>query len=268
MIKGSKIARDGKSPLKKYKETFGSSKLCNDTFAPKETNMKYKLNLFFVALVAIIFSSCETVKQTWVAPPYTSVDKIVNLKQGMTMADVTKTLGIDAYDIYHIQEDGSSVLLYNYRVKDRITELPMEPKKRDEFLHGESAQTAGTPYYKMESSIAYILYKDGKMRSVITDEGKVNSEFLMLINGNLKLLSKEDLAQLNIKKIGGQYVLTTPKESTTEVIAIKELKEKEQIMAPVVRTTTDNKTKGCLAAGGVIGAVALIIGLVAAIASY
>lgn len=223
--------------------------------------------VFIAFLITIVISSCEVAKQSMVVPPYTSVDKLVNLKQGMTTGEVSKTLGIEPYDIYHIQEDGSSILVYNYRVKDRKAEIPSEYNKREEFFHGEGFQTAGVPYYKMESSKAYVLYKDGKMKSVITDEGKSMSEFIMLINGNLKLLSKEDLNALDIKKIDDKYIVSGQKDGIQTIIPVRNGDHHDQIIKPVLNDKSKN-TKGCLVAGGIVGAIVVVTSLIVTLATY
>jgi hypothetical protein len=50
-------------------------------------------------------------------PRYTTVDQIYNLNIGMTMDEVSMTLGVKPYDIYTSFENGYKVLIYNYKHK-------------------------------------------------------------------------------------------------------------------------------------------------------
>ena len=60
--------------------------------------------------------SCSSYKYI---PRFTSLEKIVEIKQGMTKTEVDNLLGVKPYDIKELETDGSLVLLYKYRVMNR-----------------------------------------------------------------------------------------------------------------------------------------------------
>ena len=79
----------------------------------KTPNILTRLILFAFAFSVI--TSCNSIYQA--APPYTSVERMIQLKADMNVQNVNEILGIQPYDIYTIQETGGSILVYNYRVK-------------------------------------------------------------------------------------------------------------------------------------------------------
>lgn len=148
-----------------------------------------KRNLLFIAIIAL-FSSCTN--SYWIEAPYTSVEKLANLKAGMNISQVNSTLGIPPYNIYHIQEDGSSVITYNYRIRNRRMAMPSDPIKQKELKATEAAQTQGETWYETESHTVFVFFKDGQMKSMISDEGMKKSEYLLIKDNNLKIISKKE----------------------------------------------------------------------------
>jgi len=179
--------------------------------------MTHKCNIRFVFITCIvILTSCAVQQnQKWIAPPYTSVDKIIKVKEGMSIEEVNNVLGINPYDIYILQDKGASILIYNYRIKDREMEVPSNYNQRTKFIHSEEAQTSGEIRYKTDGNILYAFFKDGKLETMLTDAGKDNSEYLLLINNNVGILSKKELDKLKVMKIGNIYVLDKPEHSVT-----------------------------------------------------
>jgi len=149
----------------------------------------------FTLLVALcfFFSACSNV---WIAPPYTDSEKIIELNSSMSISTVTSTLGIPPFDVYHLQEDGNSILVYNYRVKNRKLNYGS-----DNQLHNEESQTAGKLWYSDESFLLYVLFHDGKMKSLITDAGREHSEGLLIIDNTIRLLSKDELDAFELTKM-------------------------------------------------------------------
>lgn len=144
--------------------------------------------LLISAISALIFSACTY----WIVPPYTSVEKIAKIQPGMTIDQVNSTLGIPPYDIYHIQSDGSSVLTYNYRNLKRKMILPVNAKKAAEVKASESAQTNGAAYYDDKAQIIYVLFENMKVKSMISTEGLSSSEYILVKDNNLKVISKKE----------------------------------------------------------------------------
>ena len=153
--------------------------------------MKFKI-LTAVVFSAVFLASCAK----YIAPPFTSVDKIVKLKAGMTLNDVNTALNIEPYDVYFSEEDGSMVVTYNYRIKDRKMGMPTENK-----IRSEVGQKEGDPWYKTEWELLYVFYKDGKMKSAISDNGRSDAEFLLITNNNIEFITKNQLSSYGDKKI-------------------------------------------------------------------
>ena len=73
------------------------------------------MNKIIIALLFLSFTSC--ILQS---PKYTTLDKVMTLKLGMTKDEVEHTLNLVPYDIKSIT-DSSHVFIYVYRVTDRKT---------------------------------------------------------------------------------------------------------------------------------------------------
>ncbi len=123
-------------------------------------------------------------------PYYTEPSKLAALKPEMTISAINTTLGVEPYDVYHLQDDGSSVLVYMYRIKKRRVSYTSP-----EDLNSATSQTTGTPWYDEEHK-AYILLNNGKLASLITDNGRAESKLLLVTNNLLQLIGKKDLVGL------------------------------------------------------------------------
>lgn len=138
--------------------------------------------------VSMLLASCGF-SGYWIAPPYTSPEKIQSLRSGMSITEVTNVLGIPPYDIFHRQDDGSTILGYNYRLKLKEMEYRAD---RPEEKHSRSSQTEGTPWYD-EPMMVYIYFKDGDLVSLVTDNGLKDSEAVLLTNNTIQLISEKDI---------------------------------------------------------------------------
>lgn len=157
--------------------------------------LKFSLILFL--------GSCATISR--VAPPYTNVEKIAQLKMGTTLAVVNSTLAIPPYNILNMQEDGSGIYAYNYRIKIRNAVVP-SGQEGENVLHSEQYNTMGDERYSDEVRTVLAVFKEGKLSAIHTTEGWDKAEYLMLIDDNLKLLSKQDLEKLDVLKVGNDYI--------------------------------------------------------------
>jgi len=148
--------------------------------------MKPKLILF---LIPLILGACSK----WVAPPYTSVDNMLRLEQNMNQQRINSTLGITPYNVLHRNEE-TAILEYHYRLKDREMN---NISNFDEFVHEEVSQTGGQPWYDKPSKF-YLLLENNRLSSLITENGLENSDFLLLKNNNLLLVSRSDLVNFKL----------------------------------------------------------------------
>lgn len=152
-------------------------------------NMKKPIILSAIVIMTLI-SSCSR----YIAPQFTSIEKIMLVKPDMSVNQVSATLGIEPYNILHLNEDGDIILIYNYRLKNRI--MKVSTTNRDEFnrkTRNEDSQTAGNIWYDKEPKQLYVLFDNNKVQSFISDAGKSDSEYLLITNNNIVLASEGEI---------------------------------------------------------------------------
>ena len=110
--------------------------------------------LFFTFLA--ILSSCSQI----IVPYHTTVDKITNVKPGMSKQNVVATLGINPYEIYHGVEEGCEIHHFKYKLKEKYFGTL-----------NSFGNIQGVDRYVNPSDL-YVYYRDDKMESLITDNGK------------------------------------------------------------------------------------------------
>lgn len=135
--------------------------------------MKTNLTLVLVALLCSL-SSCMV--NRYIAPPFTSLDKILQLKQGQSVDDVSNTLRIRPYDIVHSHENGSMILIYNYRVKDR--NLPVPSRAANQMIHSEEGQREGEEWYNTAHKELFLLFKNDTLHGVYGERVFSEGSFL------------------------------------------------------------------------------------------
>lgn len=74
-----------------------------------------KINVLIVVCFLLFSTSCIVQ-----SPKYTTLDKVMALKIGMTKAEVEESLGLKPYNLKS-HTDTSNVFIYVYRVTDRLT---------------------------------------------------------------------------------------------------------------------------------------------------
>jgi hypothetical protein len=172
--------------------------------------MKYKIWLAQVVLVSLLLSGCSV----YIAPPFTDIMKLSQIKPSMKFKQVVDVLGVEPYDIYHLQENGAMLASFNYRLKKRIMRL--NTLNHDEFRRkttNEDSQTAGDLYYEKDYKTAHVLFnKDGEMTSYITTDGVENSN-LIVISGNTIQYADEKNINLLDPAFNGQVIRPKKKEN-------------------------------------------------------
>lgn len=153
--------------------------------------MKLKIKLAVMVLGLATIFSCSR----YVAPPFTDVSKVTQIKAGMKVKQVSDILGIDAYDIFYMQETGAQVLSYNYRLKNRImyiynTVNHIEVKRQ---TSDENSQKAGEVYYDKNYRTLYAMFnKEGDLTSYITTSGENDKGKLLLIDNTIKYYDEKN----------------------------------------------------------------------------
>jgi hypothetical protein len=157
--------------------------------------MKKNAILGFAAVLMLVSAGC----MKRLAPPYSTVEKIVRINPGMTASDVSSTLGIPPYDVYHMAGDGSSVMSYWYKIKERKNTgcgLLENMGLADPFYSKEENLAVGASYFTTEHRV-YVLYQNGKVSSLVTDAGRENSEDLLVLNNTIQFIGKTNRHSFN-----------------------------------------------------------------------
>ncbi len=207
--------------------------------------------IIMILLLSISLVGCAS-RTGWIAPQYTSVEKILNVRPGMTLSDVNMTLGIDPFDVYYIYSDGSFILVYNYRLKYRMMDESIINK---EPITSERAQTVGEPIYPDYSSRLYVIFKDNIVQSLITDAGKENAEYILLVENNVQLLTANELDSIKGFRLGDKYFIDSSQPSA----AVIQLWEREESRIPTEEEVVEKRVPRGLI---IVGAVAGIAGVI------
>ncbi len=177
---------------------------------------KLFISTLFAASLVASTSSCRNMSgyNVYKSAPFTDVDKIMMLKPGMTVEQVRSTLGIDPHNIYHLSEENSLLLSFSYRLKER--RMKIETLNTDEIARrttDEASQTEGeVRYNKRNPKVAFVLFKEEKMVSIITTDGNNESERIMIKSNNLSLIQKDNITDYDVV----ETVEVTGERSTTK----------------------------------------------------
>ena len=139
----------------------------------KKNILKYLLLLVFGA-----FASCKT---TQVAR-FTSVENLFQIKLYSSLEDVISLLGSKPYNILSSQVGGYTIYTYKYKFVERIV--------GSKLINSRGGETAGKEVYYGKEQTVYLFFKENKLESFITSEGRNNSSSLIVLNNTLYTLAK------------------------------------------------------------------------------
>ncbi len=172
--------------------------------------------LVVLTVIVISLSSCSVSR--YIAPPFTDVSKILRLKSGMSMNQVTDILKIPPYDVVHVYETGNQIMVYNYRVKDRTAPVPTRLGERA--VHGEDLQTTGETRYNNNYKELFLLFKHDTLASVFGERTFLEGTYLERINQSVVSGVKNDeLDNVDNSTIEG---LLAERAAYTRDISLKE----------------------------------------------
>lgn len=165
---------------------------------------KTNLILFFAVLFTIALTSCKSVQ----APKYTSVENLFNLKIGSSYDEAVAILGQKPYDIYMSQAEGYTIYTYKYKHVERA----INPKA----LNKRGGETTGMEVYNSKEQTAYLLFKNNKLESIVTSNGRKDGSAMIYMNNTLYTISKDK----------DKYMITANKteEPASSVAAVKKKK--------------------------------------------
>jgi hypothetical protein len=155
-------------------------------------NMKKTIKTLSIGFALMTVFSCSH----YIAPPFTDVGKISQLKPSMKIKQAIDLLGIEPYDIYHMQETGAQMLCFNYRLKNRImyqynTINYLEVQR---LTTNEESQKGGDLYYDKKYRTIYIMFsKDGDLLSYLTTGGANNRGELVIIGNSIQFYDEKNI---------------------------------------------------------------------------
>ena len=146
--------------------------------------------LLYFSLI-VLGTSCMSEKYM-VSPPFTTVDNIAKVAEGMSTADVNTTLGISPYEVLS-NVDGGVWMSYHYRVQEHrlaITSLvqgmdQVGPNRKPESVDDLSAQNAGALQFGDWGTL-YVLYVDGVFKSSVSEKGMQLGNDLQVVEGSIR----------------------------------------------------------------------------------
>ena len=166
---------------------------------------KTNLILFFAVIFITALTSCKSVQ----APKYTSVENLFNLKTGNSYEEAVTILGQKPYDIYMSQAEGYTIYSYKYKHVER--------KINPNSLNQRGGETTGMEVYNGKEQTAYLLFKNNKLESIVTSNGRKDASAMIKMNNTL----------YNISKDKEKYMITannTDEPVSTSIAAVKKKK--------------------------------------------
>lgn len=174
--------------------------------------MKKATNFVLTVLLSSIFiTSCKTVQ----VAKFASVENVMDLKINSSLDEVIARLGSKPYNIYSNQKEGYIIYTYKYKLVER--------KVNPSLINSRGGETTGTEVYNGKEHDLFLMFKDGKLESFVTTDGRKDSNPLVMLNNTLYTISQEK----------GKYVIIP---TTTEGPA----------SAPSVPFGKSKKKKGCI----------------------
>ena len=158
---------------------------------------KTKLILLTTFFAALLVASCKLVQ----VPKFTTSDNLLKIELNSSLEDVVQTLGCNPYNMLSSQVDGYTIYQYKYKMVER----KVSPK----MINQRGGEIIGTDVYNPRQQDLLLFFKEGKLETFITTEGKKNS-------------------RADIKLANTIYVITRDRDSyTLEVKVPKEDSKKE-----------------------------------------
>lgn len=139
----------------------------------------FKYILLKLIILIIILPSCKTVQ----VPKFASIDNVLTLTLNSTIQDVENKLGCKPYNIYSNQKDGYTIYVYKYKVLER--------KVNSKIVNKIGGETVGTDVYNGKENNLYLYFSGGKLESLITTDGRKESNVLLLLNNTILAVSQD-----------------------------------------------------------------------------
>ena len=141
--------------------------------------MKKTMLFLAAAVVAIMFSSCNTEQQF---AKFTSSDRLYQVQPGNSYETVVSTLGCEPYNLLSKQADGYDIYVYKYKIVERKFSAKM--------INERGSESAGTEVYRGKEETAFVIFKNNRLESIVTGEGRKDAPQVVMLNNTLFEISK------------------------------------------------------------------------------
>ncbi len=142
--------------------------------------MRKLMTIFGAILIASVFlSSCKTIQ----VAKFASVESVMELKINSSLEEVIAKLGSKPYNIYSNQKEGYTIYTYKYKVVER--------KVNPKLVNSKGGETTGTEVYNGKEHTLFLLFKEGKLESFVTTDGRKDSNPLIMLNNTLYTISMD-----------------------------------------------------------------------------
>jgi hypothetical protein len=140
---------------------------------------KRVLSVFAAAVLGVAgLSSCKTVQ----VAKFTSVENLYQVKLNSSLEEVISILGSKPYNVLSNQSEGYTIYVYKYKMVER--------KVNPNLINSRGGETTGTEVYNGKEQMAYFMFKNNKLESFVTSEGRKDSPALVMLNNTLYTISQ------------------------------------------------------------------------------
>lgn len=162
--------------------------------------MKIVTSKFFVFVTGLVLvAGCKTVQ----VPKFASVENVMELKINSTLDEVVSRLGSKPYNIYSNQKEGYTIYVYKYKLVER--------KVNPNLMNSRGGETTGTEVYNGKEQTLYLMFKEGRLESFVTSDGRKDSGPVIKLNNSLYMITSDkglqEVAPVSSEEPAGNSVL-------------------------------------------------------------
>jgi hypothetical protein len=152
-----------------------------------------KRSILFLLTAAAMTGCSDKV----IAPKFTYVEKIIEVKPGDDFSRVKSTLGCSPDDIYIDEVNGKSIYTWRYKRNERFVSKSL--------LDKPEGATTGDARVMNEGTLYCIFSKDYVLESLSTDEGRADAVKLILFDNSFRE-AVSDPSQYNSFKLTDEEI--------------------------------------------------------------
>lgn len=130
-------------------------------------------------MTSSVFLGCKTIQ----VAKYSSVENVLDLRINNSLEEVISKLGTKPYNVYSSQKEGYTIYVYKYKVVER----KVSPK----LVNSRGGETTGTEVYNGKEHTLFLMFKEGRLESYVTTDGRKDSNPLIMLNNTLYTISSD-----------------------------------------------------------------------------